>query len=80
MISRQFLKHGARVVICKETSKTNHILTGKENIKDGGNSSFTSWDYSGVLEIEDVESFKELYRNGIGSEKAYGSGMLVLSK
>ena len=78
-ISRQFLKHGAIVVSCNEISKSNNILTGKENKKDGGNSSFTSWNYNGVLEIKDAERFKELYRNGMGSEKAYGSGMLVLS-
>lgn len=36
--------------------------------------------YEGVLQINNLELFKHGFLNGIGSEKAYGFGMMMLSK
>lgn len=34
--------------------------------------------YQGILRVTDKESFKQAYRKGIGPEKAYGFGLLLL--
>ena len=36
--------------------------------------------FSGVLEITDAERFRDGYLRGVGPEKAYGLGMLMLRK
>lgn len=40
---------------------------------------FTSMQFSGMLEVIDLELFWRGYLNGVGPEKAYGMGMLLLS-
>ena len=32
----------------------------------------------GVLEITDVDKFVEFYKEGVGRQKSYGAGMLML--
>jgi CRISPR system Cascade subunit CasE len=36
--------------------------------------------YEGILEITDVELFKEVLTKGIGRGKAYGCGMLTIAR
>lgn len=35
---------------------------------------------TGVLRVTDAEAFRRGYENGIGPEKAYGLGMLMLRR
>jgi len=50
---------------------------GADNrIKNGG---YQSVVFQGLLRIIDQEKFRNAYQNGIGAEKAFGCGMLLLS-
>jgi len=51
-----------------------------ENISKANNAGakIASVDVSGVLEVEDKDKFVNAFRNGIGREKTFGFGMLIL--
>lgn len=56
---------------------------GKINFRKEGNSpkiTFGSVVFEGVLQVTDVEKFKEALRIGIGTGKAYGFGLLSIAK
>ena len=36
--------------------------------------------YQGVLQVSDAEKFRAAWKNGIGSGRAYGLGMMLLSR
>ena len=70
---------GANPIWIKEVSKKDIILGNKENKKDPKSKSHvTQWTYNGLLEITDIEKFKEMYSHGIGNQLIYGNGFLVL--
>lgn len=48
--------------------------------KVGGNYEVKVTHFIGRLKITDKEQFKKLYRTGLGREKAYGAGMLLLTR
>lgn len=48
--------------------------------KGSGSFTLNPVEFSGVLRITDAESFWKAYASGIGPEKSYGCGMLLLSK
>lgn len=53
------------------------ILSGS---KPSGDFCIAGVPVEGVLQIKDVEAFRTTFVNGIGAEKAYGFGMLMINK
>ena len=47
--------------------------------KDGKRVSFLSVTFEGVLNVTDADKFRHLMVNGIGSEKAYGQGLMTVT-
>lgn len=45
----------------------------------GGKLVLDAWRYTGTLQITDAERFRSAVQNGIGPDKAYGLGMLLLA-
>lgn len=56
------------------------IEQNKEDNKIKSDSGYKSVVFKGVLKITDKDKFYNAYRYGIGAEKAFGCGMLMLSK
>lgn len=59
-------------------------ITGKEERISGKRSSgeffLSGVLFEGVLQVNDPEKFRDAFAKGIGAEKAYGFGMLMVSK
>lgn len=64
-------QNGFRVLACIEKNNADN------SIKTGG---FKSIVFQGTLIITDSSKFKEAYKHGIGAERAFGCGMLLLYK
>lgn len=77
-LDEQFKKNGISIKNVREKNKINTSLSSKENIKTGGHAVFTSWEYEGCFSIIDKQLFIQAYQNGIGSQKAYGCGLICL--
>ena len=45
----------------------------------GGRLYLNTWRYSGVIQIQNEKLFRSAVENGIGPEKAYGLGMILLA-
>ena len=58
---------GYRKHICRR-------LEGQKEIK------FSSIDFEGILEVEDVELFNNALFNGIGKSKSFGCGLILIKK
>lgn len=55
-------------------------LTANHSQNNGGTITINSYSYIGALQVTDAEKFKKAVTKGIGPEKAYGLGMLLLSR
>lgn len=75
-MERQAEKYGFCIKSLQELSKSENILgsKGKDTIR------YTAVRFSGVLEITERAAFWNGYLRGIGPGKAYGMGMLMLSR
>lgn len=72
-LNRHADRGGFRLLSCEE------IASGGVYVKRGSQSfSFPCVRFSGYLEVTDTDKFQEVLRNGIGKEKAYGMGMLLV--
>lgn len=75
-LKRQAAKYGFEVLQCVQPTVDKQI-SGKR----GDNAVlFTAVEFEGVLRITDAELFWKSYAKGIGPEKAYGTGLLMLSR
>lgn len=75
-LRKQAEKYGFTVLQCTQPSADKQI-SGKR----GGNVVlFHAVEFDGVLQITDPEIFWQAYSKGIGPEKAYGTGLLMLSR
>ena len=54
-------------------------LSARHTVNDGGMLTVDSFCYTGCLRITDENAFRRTVREGIGPEKAYGLGMLLLA-
>lgn len=54
-------------------------FSGKHSQEQGGRMSWNAYHYTGILEIRDAEAFRKAMEQGIGPEKAYGLGMILLA-
>ncbi len=77
-LKSQFEKHGITLLSVREKDKSNITVSSKKNVATGGDMNFTSWEYEGVGAIQDRALFLDAYETGIGSQKAYGCGMICL--
>ena len=54
-------------------------IFGSHSAEKGGRLYLDSWRYTGTLRITDEDLFRTAVQNGIGPDKAYGLGMLLLA-
>lgn len=73
------VKHGFTVgdELCQYHISSAEVLRFQHN---GGRVSFSAVLYEGVLKVTDRDLFVASIRNGIGREKAYGCGMMSVSR
>ena len=53
-------------------------MTARRPAETGGSLTVDAFCYTGTLRITDAEQFRKTVQTGIGAEKAYGFGMLIL--
>ena len=70
----------AGFAIKKVYENNSMIVTGTHKEDKGGRFHCKAVSYQGVLTVLDSEKFYNAWKKGIGSGKAYGQGMLLLSK
>lgn len=69
-------QNGFRILSCQELE--NQQQSGYHQKDAGGKLYVTGYHYQGTLQLTDTERFQHAVREGIGSGKAYGLGMLLL--
>lgn len=75
-LKKQGIKYGFEVLECHEPSAIKKISV----IRKGGAFDFVAVELEGTVRITDGELFWPAWQNGIGPEKAYGTGLMLLSK
>ena len=75
-LTREGEKHGFSLLEAHESAKEEKI-SGKKN---SGEFFLAGVPFEGVLRITDEAIFQNAFKQGIGPEKAYGFGMLMLSR
>ena len=75
-LGKQGEKYGFRVLEAYIAGKA-EMISGK---KESGVFTLSGIPFEGVLQISNPDAFRSAFENGIGAEKAYGFGMLMLSK
>lgn len=68
------VQFGFNIIWCNEKLQQTQFLNR------GGKWMFGSVEFRGVLKVTNKDNFTKAYREGIGPEKAYGMGMLLLSR
>ena len=75
-LKRQGSKYGFDVLVVNEPSAEQTITVGRST----GAFQLTAIELSGVLRIINASQFWSSWEKGIGPEKAYGMGLMLLSK
>ncbi len=75
-LKRQGEKYGFSLLEAHEVAKEEKL----SGTKPSGEFFVVGVPFEGVLQISDPALFQEGFKNGIGAEKAYGLGMLMLSR
>lgn len=75
-LKRQGEKNGFSVQEAHETAKEQHVY----GIKSSGEFYLAGVPFEGVLQITDPAAFRLAFQRGIGAEKAYGFGLLMVSR
>lgn len=74
-LARQGGTHGFVIVAARADSYCqNHIRRARREIR------FSSLEYRGVLEVTDVDLITPILHTGLGRAKAFGCGLLMLSR
>ena len=76
-MERKAAQNGFALVQMRELETVG--FTGKHSQEQGGRMSWNAYHYTGILEIRDAEAFRKAMEQGIGPEKAYGLGMILLA-
>lgn len=67
--------------VVTEAQETNASTSyGKHAEDTGGAFYLRGVCYQGVLQVSDAEKFRAAWKNGVGSGRAYGQGLLLLTK
>ncbi len=69
----------AGFVLLDAQENADTTIHGKHPEEEGGSFYSHAVCYQGILEVKDREKFRKAWRQGIGSGKAYGQGMLMLA-
>ena len=77
-LKKQFEKNGMELLAVRESMVDTLTISSKVNLLTGGDTKVSAWEYEGVFSISDKEVFIRSYEQGIGSQKAYGCGMICL--
>lgn len=77
-LQRKGNDYGFKIISCREQAETSTFGTHKQ--AEGGNMYLKGVCFTGELCVCDKEKFLIAYREGIGAEKAYGFGLLLLSR
>lgn len=75
-LMRKAKQGGFAILQVQEVNSTDNW--GQHAAEQGGKFYFSSCHYQGTLTITDKAEFRETLRKGVGPEKAYGLGMLLL--
>ncbi len=75
-LKREGEKHGFILLEAHEAAKEQKL----SGTKSSGEFYLSGVPFEGVLQITDAAAFQNAFRQGIGPEKAYGFGMLMISK
>ena len=70
----------AGFLILNVTENQGEIIHARHSEEKGGELTMKSWCYIGQLQITNKDSFCRSLCNGIGPGKAYGLGMLIISR
>ena len=77
-LKRKGEQNGFELIAIKEGKK---IKTQIKHPEKKGNIGFLNgYEYSGILKVTNKEKFVSAYQKGIGPQKAYGYGMLILKE
>lgn len=77
-LSRKAEQAGFSLVQVQEN--TSETIAGKHEEDAGGRFYCHAMSYQGILTVKDREKFHAAWKNGIGSGRAYGQGMLLLAR
>ena len=75
-LKREGEKHGFALLEAHEAAKEQKL----NGTKSTGEFYLSGVPFEGVMQITDAAAFQNAFRQGIGPEKAYGFGMLMLSR
>ena len=75
-LQHQAEKYGFSVLSCSEPAEPGNIRVGRSS----GAFMLSTVEFDGMLQITDADLFWDSWKKGIGAEKAYGLGLLLLSK
>ena len=75
-LARKGNQYGFDILSVVELESTQ--VSGWHDSSKGGSMKFAAYHYQGVLSITNVAVFRDAVQHGIGPEKAYGCGMLLL--
>lgn len=75
-LARQGEKYGFAVLECHEVNESQTISISRAS----GSFKISATAWVGVLRITDADHFWEAWQEGIGPEKAYGLGLMLLSR
>lgn len=76
-LKRQAAQNGFALLQTQELETVG--FSGKHPEEQGGRMGWSAYHYIGILEIRDAEAFCKAMERGIGPEKAYGLGMILLA-
>ena len=77
-LQRKAEQNGFRLLNVQELEQSHNY--GRHSAEKGGTLHLDAYHYQGILSITDAELFRKAIRTGIGPEKAYGLGMLMVKK
>ena len=75
-LERKAAQNGFEILSVQETPAEK--LTARRAAEAGGSLTVDAYTYTGILRISDASLFRQAMCRGIGAEKAYGLGMLML--
>ena len=75
-LEKQGEKYGFRLIEAHEASKE-QLFSGE---KPSGEFHLAGVPFEGVLQITDADAFRRAFQQGVGAEKAYGFGMLMIGR
>ena len=77
-LERKAAQNGFSIIQAQEQEQLH--VSGKHKADKGGVMYHAAYHYQGILQITDVDSFRQALEKGIGSGKTYGFGMMMVKR